>query len=170
MKNWTKAFVILSIHSHIKCYFFFNFFFFFTTVRSERRSSWYKNWRKTLKRKRIITHINTTFSSVRWVINVRFLLNTYIYKSVYKPSPLLHSFFLLCFTQTKVIQVEKTLQCIKSRIDSLREERESLSEDNLKLKEQVKVIRKAHKEQEVLQNLLKYVELLLCLFKTQFIS
>ncbi|XP_044022081.1 structural maintenance of chromosomes protein 6 isoform X2 [Siniperca chuatsi] len=51
--------------------------------------------------------------------------------------------------QTKVIQVEKKLQCIKSRIDSLREEQESLSEDSLKLKEQVKVNSKAHKEQEL---------------------
>ncbi|KAM7376228.1 hypothetical protein PAMP_005971 [Pampus punctatissimus] len=50
---------------------------------------------------------------------------------------------------TKVIQVEKTLQCIKRRIDSLREEQESLSEDNLKLKEQVKIVRKSYKEQEL---------------------
>ncbi|XP_040916614.1 structural maintenance of chromosomes protein 6 isoform X1 [Toxotes jaculatrix] len=51
--------------------------------------------------------------------------------------------------QTKVIQVEKKLQCIKNRIESLTEEQESLSEDNLKLKEQVKIISKAHKEQEL---------------------
>ncbi|KAM7403488.1 hypothetical protein PAMA_004105 [Pampus argenteus] len=51
--------------------------------------------------------------------------------------------------QTKVIQVEKTLQCIKRRIDSVRDEQESLSEDNLKLKEQVKIVRKSHKEQEL---------------------
>lgn len=35
-------------------------------------------------------------------------------------------------------------------MDSLREEQESLSVDSLKLKEQVKAISKAHKEQEVL--------------------
>ncbi|XP_071354182.1 structural maintenance of chromosomes protein 6 isoform X2 [Trachinotus anak] len=51
--------------------------------------------------------------------------------------------------QTKVIQIEKRLQSIKSRIDSLREEQESQSEDSLALKEQVKVISKAHKEQEL---------------------
>ncbi|XP_039992840.1 structural maintenance of chromosomes protein 6 isoform X2 [Xiphias gladius] len=51
--------------------------------------------------------------------------------------------------QTKLIQVEKKLQFIKSRVDSLREEKESITEDNLKLKEQMKVISKAHKEQEL---------------------
>ncbi|XP_053192059.1 structural maintenance of chromosomes protein 6 [Scomber japonicus] len=55
--------------------------------------------------------------------------------------------FQLC--QTKFLQVEKTLQCIRNTINSLREEQESLFGDNLKLKEQVKVIRKAHKEQEL---------------------
>uniref|UniRef100_A0A3Q4GIK2 Structural maintenance of chromosomes 6 n=1 Tax=Neolamprologus brichardi TaxID=32507 RepID=A0A3Q4GIK2_NEOBR len=44
---------------------------------------------------------------------------------------------------------EKKLQCIKSKIDTLREEQESLSEDNVKLKEQAKIISKAHKDQEV---------------------
>ncbi|XP_037602346.1 structural maintenance of chromosomes protein 6 [Sebastes umbrosus] len=51
--------------------------------------------------------------------------------------------------QSKVIQVEKKLQCIKCRVDSVSQEQGSLSEDNLKLKEQVKVISKAHKEQEL---------------------
>ncbi|XP_071752212.2 structural maintenance of chromosomes protein 6 [Centroberyx gerrardi] len=51
--------------------------------------------------------------------------------------------------QTRVIQVEKKLQNVKCKIDSLREEQESLSEDNLKLKEQVKANSKAHKEQEL---------------------
>ncbi|KAF3700930.1 Structural maintenance of chromosomes protein 6 [Channa argus] len=51
--------------------------------------------------------------------------------------------------QTKVVQVEKKVQCIKSKMDSLRDEQDSLSEDRLKLKEQVKVISKAHKEQEL---------------------
>ncbi|XP_026195156.1 structural maintenance of chromosomes protein 6 isoform X1 [Anabas testudineus] len=51
--------------------------------------------------------------------------------------------------QTKVIQVEKKLQCIKSRMDRLREEQESLSQDSVKLKEQVKAISKAHKDQEL---------------------
>nr|XP_020463607.1 structural maintenance of chromosomes protein 6-like isoform X2 [Monopterus albus] len=51
--------------------------------------------------------------------------------------------------QTKVMQVEKKIQHIKSRIDSLRGEQESLKEDSLKLKEQVKVISKAHQEQEL---------------------
>lgn len=58
--------------------------------------------------------------------------------------------FLLSFNQTKVLQVEKTLHSIRSSINSLREEQESLFVDNRKLREQVKVIRKAHKEQEVL--------------------
>ncbi|XP_034418531.1 structural maintenance of chromosomes protein 6 isoform X4 [Cyclopterus lumpus] len=51
--------------------------------------------------------------------------------------------------QSKVTQVEKKHQCIKSRVDSMRQEQESLSEDNLRLKEQVKVVSKAHKEQEL---------------------
>ncbi|XP_059209079.1 structural maintenance of chromosomes protein 6 [Centropristis striata] len=51
--------------------------------------------------------------------------------------------------QTKVTQVEKKFQCVKSRVDGLRKEQESLSEDSLKLKEQMKVISKAHKEQEL---------------------
>ncbi|XP_051247167.1 structural maintenance of chromosomes protein 6 [Dicentrarchus labrax] len=51
--------------------------------------------------------------------------------------------------QTRVTQVEKKLQCIKSRVDSLKEEQESLSQDSVKLKEQVKTISKAHKEQEL---------------------
>ncbi|XP_035766941.1 structural maintenance of chromosomes protein 6 [Neolamprologus brichardi] len=61
----------------------------------------------------------------------------------YKPKDNLQ----LC--QTKIIQLEKKLQCIKSKIDTLREEQESLSEDNVKLKEQAKIISKAHKDQEV---------------------
>uniref|UniRef100_A0A668AX34 Structural maintenance of chromosomes 6 n=1 Tax=Myripristis murdjan TaxID=586833 RepID=A0A668AX34_9TELE len=48
-----------------------------------------------------------------------------------------------------VIQVEKKLQNLKCKIDSLREEQESLSEENLKLKEQIKANGKAHKEQEL---------------------
>ncbi|XP_028250414.1 structural maintenance of chromosomes protein 6 isoform X2 [Parambassis ranga] len=51
--------------------------------------------------------------------------------------------------QTKIVQVEKKLQLIKNKSDGLREEQESLSEDNLKMKEQVKICSKAHKEQEV---------------------
>lgn len=61
------------------------------------------------------------------------------------------------------MQVEKKLQCVKSRIDSLREEQESLSEANLKLREQVKVISRAHQEQEVLIG--KRDKLVLCLCK-----
>uniref|UniRef100_A0A3Q0RNA1 Structural maintenance of chromosomes 6 n=1 Tax=Amphilophus citrinellus TaxID=61819 RepID=A0A3Q0RNA1_AMPCI len=56
----------------------------------------------------------------------------------YKPKENLH----LC-------QLEKKLQFSKSKTDSLREEQVSLSEDNLKLKEQVKSISKAHKDQEL---------------------
>lgn len=74
--------------------------------------------------------------------------------------------FVLSLTQTKVIQVEKKLQCIKSRTDGLREEQDSLSEENLKLKEQVKVISRAHKEQEVLIG--RYNSLVLCLCKAVF--
>ncbi|XP_047467829.1 structural maintenance of chromosomes protein 6 isoform X2 [Mugil cephalus] len=51
--------------------------------------------------------------------------------------------------QNKIIQVEKKLQFIRSRTDNLREEQDSMLEGNLKLREQVKVIRKAHKEQEL---------------------
>nr|XP_046268736.1 structural maintenance of chromosomes protein 6 [Scatophagus argus]XP_046268738.1 structural maintenance of chromosomes protein 6 [Scatophagus argus] len=51
--------------------------------------------------------------------------------------------------QTRVTQVEKRLQCVKSRIDSLRDEQESISRDSLKLKEQMKLISKAHQEQEL---------------------
>ncbi|XP_041828358.1 structural maintenance of chromosomes protein 6 [Melanotaenia boesemani] len=51
--------------------------------------------------------------------------------------------------QTKIIQLEKKLQVIKSRTDSLREEQESLTEDKLKLKQQGKSIGKAYKEQEL---------------------
>ncbi|XP_033499479.1 structural maintenance of chromosomes protein 6 [Epinephelus lanceolatus] len=51
--------------------------------------------------------------------------------------------------QTKVTQAQKKLQCIKSRADSLRKEQESLSEDSRRFKEQMKVISKAHKEQEL---------------------
>ncbi|XP_070698917.1 structural maintenance of chromosomes protein 6 [Pempheris klunzingeri] len=50
---------------------------------------------------------------------------------------------------TKVVQAEKKLQCVESRIDSLRGEQESLSEDSLKQREQVTVISKAHKDQEL---------------------
>ncbi|KAM9341065.1 structural maintenance of chromosomes protein 6 [Symphorus nematophorus] len=55
----------------------------------------------------------------------------------------------LQFCQTRVTQVEKKLQCVRSRVDSLREEQEALSGDNLRLKEQMKIISKAHKEQEL---------------------
>ncbi|XP_054469577.1 structural maintenance of chromosomes protein 6 [Anoplopoma fimbria] len=51
--------------------------------------------------------------------------------------------------QFKVTQVEKKLQFIKSRFGSMRQEQESLSEDNLMLKEKVKVVSKAHKDQEL---------------------
>ncbi|XP_051813828.1 structural maintenance of chromosomes protein 6 isoform X1 [Acanthochromis polyacanthus] len=51
--------------------------------------------------------------------------------------------------QTKIRQAEKQLQFIESRIDSLRDEQKSLSEDSRKLKEQVKIVSKAHKEQEL---------------------
>uniref|UniRef100_A0A3B5B604 Structural maintenance of chromosomes protein 6-like n=1 Tax=Stegastes partitus TaxID=144197 RepID=A0A3B5B604_9TELE len=46
-------------------------------------------------------------------------------------------------------EIEKQLQFIKSRTDSLREEQKSLSEGSRKLKEQVKIVGKAHKEQEL---------------------
>lgn len=62
--------------------------------------------------------------------------------------------------QTRVTQVENKLQDVKSRFDSLREEQESLSRDNHKLKEQMKTISKAHKEQEVLIG--SYDDLVLC--------
>ncbi|TKS86990.1 Structural maintenance of chromosomes protein 6 [Collichthys lucidus] len=51
--------------------------------------------------------------------------------------------------QTRVTHIEKKLQCIRGRVDGLREEQESLSGDSLRLKEQVKIISKAHKEQEI---------------------
>lgn len=51
--------------------------------------------------------------------------------------------------QSKVTQVEKKRQLIKSRVDGMRREQESLSGDNLRLKEQVKVVGRAHKEQEL---------------------
>ncbi|XP_017277077.1 structural maintenance of chromosomes protein 6 [Kryptolebias marmoratus] len=51
--------------------------------------------------------------------------------------------------QTKIVQVEKRLQLIKKRSDSLKEEQKTLTGDNLKLKQQVKNISKAHKEQEL---------------------
>ncbi|XP_042357224.1 structural maintenance of chromosomes protein 6 isoform X2 [Plectropomus leopardus] len=51
--------------------------------------------------------------------------------------------------QNKVTQVERRLQCVQSRVESLRQEQESLSEDSHKLKEQMKVISKVHKEQEL---------------------
>ncbi|XP_036981226.1 structural maintenance of chromosomes protein 6 isoform X2 [Acanthopagrus latus] len=51
--------------------------------------------------------------------------------------------------QTRVTQVEKKLQSVKSRFESLRDEQESLSRDSHKLKEQMKTISKAHKEQEL---------------------
>lgn len=53
--------------------------------------------------------------------------------------------------QIKVTQAEKKLQDLQGQIGSLREEQETLSEENLKLKEQVKATSKAHKEQEVLE-------------------
>ncbi|KAI3367517.1 hypothetical protein L3Q82_026369, partial [Scortum barcoo] len=59
-----------------------------------------------------------------------------------------HDNLQLC--QTMATQVEKKLQYVKSRIDTLRVEQVSLSEDSLKLKEQVKIINKAHKEQELI--------------------
>lgn len=59
------------------------------------------------------------------------------------------SFSLSSLTQTRVTHIEKKLQCIRGRVDGLREEQESLSGDSLRLKEQVKIISKAHKEQEV---------------------
>ena len=58
--------------------------------------------------------------------------------------------FFFSSTQNKIVQTEKKLQVIKSRTDGQREEQVSLSEDNLKLKEQVKIGSEAHKEQEVL--------------------
>ncbi|XP_013869624.1 structural maintenance of chromosomes protein 6, partial [Austrofundulus limnaeus] len=51
--------------------------------------------------------------------------------------------------QTKVVQVEKKLQLIKKKSDTLKEQQKTLTEDNLKLKQQVKSISKAHKEQEL---------------------
>ncbi|XP_032356707.1 structural maintenance of chromosomes protein 6 isoform X1 [Etheostoma spectabile] len=51
--------------------------------------------------------------------------------------------------QTMVIQIEKKLQCINSRVTSMKKEQESLSEDHLNLKEQVKAVSKVHKEQEL---------------------
>ncbi|XP_029282466.1 structural maintenance of chromosomes protein 6 [Cottoperca gobio] len=51
--------------------------------------------------------------------------------------------------QTKLTHAEKKLQCMKSRVDGVGQEQESLSEDNLKLKEQMKLISRAHKEQEL---------------------
>ncbi|XP_034418530.1 structural maintenance of chromosomes protein 6 isoform X3 [Cyclopterus lumpus] len=65
------------------------------------------------------------------------------------PSLKIQLFLFFSFTKSKVTQVEKKHQCIKSRVDSMRQEQESLSEDNLRLKEQVKVVSKAHKEQEL---------------------
>jgi len=62
----------------------------------------------------------------------------------------MHPLLLFSFTQSKVTQVEKKRQLIKSRVDGMRREQESLSGDNLRLKEQVKVVGRAHKEQEVL--------------------
>lgn len=72
--------------------------------------------------------------------------------------------FCLSHLQTKIIQLEKKLQCIKSKIDTLREEQESLSENNVKLKEQVKSISKAHKDQEVLTDKRRCVNLHIYLF------
>lgn len=72
--------------------------------------------------------------------------------------------FCLSHLQTKIIQLEKKLQCIKSKIDTLREEQESLSEDNVKLKEQAKIISKAHKDQEVIADKQRCVNLHIYLF------
>ncbi|XP_029349003.1 structural maintenance of chromosomes protein 6 isoform X2 [Echeneis naucrates] len=58
-----------------------------------------------------------------------------------------HENLQLC--QTNVIQVEKKLQCIKSRTDSLIAERDSQSEESLKLKEQMKTMSKTYKEKEL---------------------
>lgn len=45
--------------------------------------------------------------------------------------------------------MEKRLRHIKSSVDTLREEEKSVSADSLRLKEQLKIISKAHKDQEV---------------------
>uniref|UniRef100_A0A3B3U6Y0 Structural maintenance of chromosomes protein 6 n=1 Tax=Poecilia latipinna TaxID=48699 RepID=A0A3B3U6Y0_9TELE len=51
--------------------------------------------------------------------------------------------------QSKLTQMEKRLQVIKKRADSLREEQKLLKEDNLNFKQQAKIVNKAHKEQEL---------------------
>ncbi|XP_037550761.1 structural maintenance of chromosomes protein 6 [Nematolebias whitei] len=51
--------------------------------------------------------------------------------------------------QTRIAQAEKRLQLIKRRSDGLKEEQETLTEEYLKLKQQVKSKSKAHKEQEL---------------------
>ncbi|XP_007561866.1 structural maintenance of chromosomes protein 6 [Poecilia formosa] len=51
--------------------------------------------------------------------------------------------------QSKLAQMEKRLQVIKKRADSLREEQKLLKEDNLNFKQQAKIVNKAHKEQEL---------------------
>lgn len=51
--------------------------------------------------------------------------------------------------QTRIAQVEKRLQLIKRRSDGLKDEQETLTEQYLKLKQQVKSKNKVHKEQEV---------------------
>lgn len=51
--------------------------------------------------------------------------------------------------QTRIAQVEKRLQLIKSRSDGLKDEQETLTEEYLKLKQQVKSKNNVHKEQEV---------------------
>lgn len=60
---------------------------------------------------------------------------------------IIKSFFF--FTQTKVTQNEKKLQHIKSSVDTLREEEKSVSGDSRRLKEQMKIVSKAQKDQEV---------------------
>ncbi|XP_060918880.1 structural maintenance of chromosomes protein 6 isoform X1 [Labrus mixtus] len=51
--------------------------------------------------------------------------------------------------QATVIQLEGRLQCVKSCIDNLREQQDSLSDDCHKLKIQVRIINKSHKEKEL---------------------
>ncbi|XP_063764791.1 structural maintenance of chromosomes protein 6 isoform X2 [Eleginops maclovinus] len=51
--------------------------------------------------------------------------------------------------QTKLTAAEQKLQGVRSRSDGLTQEREALSEGHLKLKEQLKVVSRAHKEQEI---------------------
>lgn len=45
--------------------------------------------------------------------------------------------------------MEKKLQRIKSSVETLREQEKSVSDDSRRLKEQMKIISKAYKDQEV---------------------